>query len=73
MSEMVIKCQGLGKRYGSKAALDGVTLELFAGEPIALVGPNGAGKTTLISLICGFIGKSAGQLKVLGESPGASA
>jgi len=73
MSEILVECQQLGKRYGSASALNGVTLELTAGDPIALVGPNGAGKTTLISLICGFIGKSAGQIKVLGESPGASA
>lgn len=73
MSESLIECQGLGKRYGNQTALDGVSLTLNAGEPIALVGPNGAGKTTLISLICGFIGKSAGQIKVLGEQPGSSA
>lgn len=73
MSELLIECQGVGKRYGSKAALDGVSLTLSAGEPIALVGPNGAGKTTLISLICGFIGKSSGRIQVLGESPGSSA
>lgn len=73
MTDTVIECQGLSKRYGSKSALDGVSLTLEAGEPIALVGPNGAGKTTLISLICGFIGKSAGTLRVLGEPPGAAA
>ncbi|MGQ7843515.1 ABC transporter ATP-binding protein [Granulosicoccus sp. 3-233] len=69
----MITCQGLGKRYGRQQALEDVSLSLSAGEPIALVGPNGAGKTTLISLICGFIGKSAGQIRVLGESPGSSA
>lgn len=73
MTETVIECQELSKRYGGKRALDAVSLTLSAGEPIALVGPNGAGKTTLISLICGFISKSAGTIRVLGEPPGAAA
>lgn len=71
MSDAIIECQGLTKRYGSKVALDTVSLSLSAGEPIALIGPNGAGKTTLISLLCGFIGRSGGQVTVLGASPGA--
>ena len=69
----VVHCQGLTKRYGSTHAIDQLTLELNAGEPIALIGPNGAGKTTLISLICGFIRPSEGQVSILGHEPGAAA
>lgn len=72
MSKTVIECQALGKRYGGTQALQDVTLELAAGGPIALVGPNGAGKTTLISLICGFIARSSGQMRILGEPAGAA-
>ena len=68
-----IECQGLTKRFGSTVALDNLTLSLPAGEPIALIGPNGAGKTTLLSLLCGFIKPTNGNVKILGESPGARA
>lgn len=66
----LIECQGLTKRYGNTQALDNVTLELPAGEPIALIGPNGAGKTTLLSLLCGFVRASSGTITVLGNTPG---
>ena len=69
----VLHCQNLTKRYGSIPAIDQLTLELNTGEPIALIGPNGAGKTTLISLICGFIQPSEGQITILGHKPGSAA
>ncbi|NND91815.1 MAG: ABC transporter ATP-binding protein [Granulosicoccus sp.] len=68
---MIIQCRQLSKRYGSKNALDSISLALPAGDAIALIGPNGAGKSTLISVLCGFIGKSAGEVTVLGKEPGA--
>nr|WP_276313041.1 ABC transporter ATP-binding protein [Shewanella zhuhaiensis] len=60
----------LTKHYGSKTALDAVTLEVSAGAPVALVGPNGAGKTTLMSLMCGYIQPDAGSIHILGLPPG---
>lgn len=50
-------------------ALDAVTLEVSAGECIALVGPNGAGKSTLIKLCLGLLEPSAGNINVLGGNP----
>lgn len=66
----LIKCENLSKSYGSKLALDAVTLELKPGAPIALVGPNGAGKTTLFSLLCGYLLPSHGKVTIMGEKPG---
>ncbi|AZQ10766.1 ABC transporter ATP-binding protein [Shewanella khirikhana] len=60
----------LTKHYGSKTALDAVTLEVSAGAPVALVGPNGAGKTTLMSLMCGYIQPDGGSIHILGLPPG---
>ncbi|WP_299789143.1 ABC transporter ATP-binding protein [uncultured Shewanella sp.] len=68
----LIKCDSLSKSYGSKLALDSVSIELKAGAPVALVGPNGAGKTTLFSLLCGYLLPSAGSVTIMGEKPGST-
>ena len=65
----LIQCENITKRYGSTLALDGVTLSLEAGAPIALIGPNGAGKTTLFSLFCGFLRATSGDVKIMGYTP----
>ncbi len=65
----LIQCNNITKRYGSTLALDGVTLSLEAGAPIALIGPNGAGKTTLFSLLCGFLRATSGDVKIMGYAP----
>jgi ABC-2 type transport system ATP-binding protein len=64
-----ISTQGLGKRYGSKWALQDCTIEVPEGSVTALVGPNGAGKTTLLQLAVGLSRPSAGDVTVLGLSP----
>lgn len=59
----VIAVHNLTKIYGSDfKALDTVNLEIQQGEIFALLGPNGAGKTTLISIICGIVNPSSGQV-----------
>jgi len=58
-----ISVKGLTKTYaGGFEALKGVDLEIREGEIFALLGPNGAGKTTLISIICGIVNPTAGQV-----------
>jgi ABC-2 type transport system ATP-binding protein len=54
------------KRFGSVRALDGVDLDIFAGEFFALLGPNGAGKTTLINALAGLCLADSGTLSVNG-------
>jgi ABC-2 type transport system ATP-binding protein len=63
----VISVSGLSKSYASGTkALDAIDLEIEKGEIFALLGANGAGKTTLISIICGLVTPSAGQVRVDG-------
>jgi branched-chain amino acid transport system ATP-binding protein len=54
-------------RYGSAVALDGASLEVGAGEMVALVGPNGAGKSTLINTISGLLEPSSGTVRCEGR------
>ncbi len=59
----IISVKGLSKTYGADfTALRDVDLAINKGEIFALLGPNGAGKTTLISIICGIVNPSQGQI-----------
>jgi ABC-2 type transport system ATP-binding protein len=70
----VIVFDQVGKRYRSwngreVRALDALSLEIRPGEVLGLAGPNGAGKSTLIALLLGFIGPSAGTVRIDGLEP----
>ena len=62
-------CEGLGKNYGSKAALKGIDLRLEEGRIVGLLGPNGSGKTTLIKLASRLLVPSAGRITICGDEP----
>jgi ABC-2 type transport system ATP-binding protein len=66
----LIECHDLTKTYGNKKALDNVSFEIQAGQPIALVGPNGAGKSTLFSILAGYMPATSGEAKILGYKVG---
>ncbi len=63
----VLEVHGLVKQYGAHRALDGVSLNIEAGEIFALLGPNGAGKTTLIGSVCGLVRKTGGTITLFGH------
>ena len=64
----MIKVKNVTKLYGSKKALDKVSLEVKGGEIFAFIGHNGAGKTTLIKSICGIIEFDEGEILIDGKS-----
>jgi branched-chain amino acid transport system ATP-binding protein len=63
----VLEVQTLSKSFGGLAAVDQASLEVSAGEMVALIGPNGAGKTTLFACIAGFTKADAGSVRFLGR------
>jgi ABC-2 type transport system ATP-binding protein len=70
VSELILECGNLSKRYGKQAALEGVSLNLEGGRITGLLGPNGSGKTTLIKLANGLLRPSAGEVRIMGKKPG---
>jgi ABC-2 type transport system ATP-binding protein len=65
-SDMIVRVDGLSKRYGRTLALDGVSLAIRPNELFALLGPNGAGKTTLIHILCTILAPDSGTVTLAG-------
>lgn len=63
---VVLRARGLTKCYGGQTVVDGVDLEVRAGECFGLLGPNGAGKTTTLRMALGITPPDGGELEVLG-------
>src|SRR5687767_12302583 len=55
----------LGKTFGERRAVDGLSLRVGAGEIYGLLGPNGAGKTTALRMIAGLLVPTAGSVRVM--------
>ena len=67
-----VRLRTLGFRYpDGRATIDGVELDVAAGESVGIIGPNGAGKTTLIHLIAGLLAPSSGRVEIRGRALGA--
>jgi ABC-2 type transport system ATP-binding protein len=62
-----LRCAGLWKRFADVTAVNGLDLEVFAGECFGLLGPNGAGKTTTVEILEGLTPADEGMVEVLGQ------
>jgi len=64
----VLEVKSLRKEFGDLTAVDGISFDIQEGEIFGFLGPNGAGKTTSISMICGLLKPTAGEIFVQGRS-----
>jgi len=64
--ELLLEAGQLVKSFGSFRAVDGLNLQVRAGEMVGLVGPDGAGKTTTMRLLCGALRPTSGFIRVAG-------
>jgi branched-chain amino acid transport system ATP-binding protein len=68
MSNAVLSCTGLTMRFGGLVALDGLDVDVAAGETVGLVGPNGSGKTTFFNVVTGIYRPTNGSVRLEGTS-----
>src|SRR3954470_23959144 len=68
MTSTALSVSGLTKRYGERAVVDHLDIELPSGVVAGFVGPNGAGKTTTMAMLLGLVRPTSGSATVLGAS-----
>ncbi len=67
MSEPLVRCHDLVKRFGAVTALDHVSLTIDEGQFAVLLGPSGSGKTTMLNVLGGFVAPDAGRVEIGGR------
>ena len=66
-SQVAVRLEGVVKRFGEVAAVDGVDLDVLEGEFFSMLGPSGSGKTTCLRMIAGFEAPSEGRILLEGQ------
>jgi ABC-2 type transport system ATP-binding protein len=65
-NDVIVRTEGLTKRFGARIAVDGLNLEVRRGDVFALLGPNGSGKTTTLRMLLGLNWPTAGSIQIFG-------
>lgn len=68
MSMFALELQNVHKKFAGTEIIRGISLQIPAGQRLALIGPNGAGKSTLFNLVCGRVPVSSGDIRLNGLS-----
>ena len=67
MSDTMIECEGLTKRFGTFTAVDHVSFSVARGSIFGFLGPNGSGKSTVIRMLCGILEPTEGTARIAGH------
>src|ERR1700736_5325266 len=67
MSDAMIECEGLTKRFGNFTAVDHVSFSVARGSIFGFLGPNGSGKSTVIRMLCGILEPTEGTGRIAGD------
>ncbi|HEY9877234.1 MAG TPA: ATP-binding cassette domain-containing protein [Leptolyngbyaceae cyanobacterium] len=65
--EPLLRLRGITKRFGNNTVLDGVDLDIYPGEAVAIIGPSGTGKSTILRIIAGLEAPDRGEIHVQGR------
>lgn len=68
-AEPIISMRGVSRAFDDRVAVDDLSLDVAPGTILGVVGPSGSGKTTTIRMLTGTLGRTAGEIRVLGEDP----
>src|SRR5256712_11866655 len=66
MLEIAMQTQKLSRKFGNLTAVDGIDLQVAAGQFFGFLGPNGAGKSTTIKMLTGLLAPTSGAMELLG-------
>ncbi len=69
IAEPIITMRGVTRAFDDRVAVDDLSLDVVPGTILGVVGPSGSGKTTTIRMLTGTLGRTAGEIRVLGEDP----
>ena len=67
MTAAALRVRGLTRRFGARAAIEALDLEVLEGDVYGFLGPNGSGKTTAMRCILGLIARDAGEVEIFGD------
>src|ERR1043166_8749769 len=66
MSDVVIECENLTRKFGSVTAVDHVSFKIERGSIFGFLGPNGSGESTVIRMLCGILAPTDGRASIGG-------
>jgi phospholipid/cholesterol/gamma-HCH transport system ATP-binding protein len=65
--EPIIQLRGVSKSFGKSVILDGMDLDIYAGEGLGIIGPSGTGKSTILRIIAGLLAPDEGEVYIQGQ------